>query len=241
MVQHNHGAGSTSAVDPFAVLSSSQYLSPLSDANRRSLAAIAVVRHFETGDEIIPQAEMVNSFYVVASGRVKMLKAMPNGRQVVLALFGPGQLFGTVDAIGRQPSRGSLLALTEQVCCLEIEREPLFELLERHADLATRLLVALTPHFSECKNCIVELACLRIEARLARLLMKLATSAGYEKDGELFVPIALSRQDLADMTGTTIETCIRIMSRWGKDGVVETRDDGFVVHDPAQLGRLSAS
>lgn len=232
--------GSGDAVDPLAILSASQYLAPLSEDNRQSLAGISTLRQFEAGDEIIPQAELVEHFFVVAAGRVKMLRAMPNGRQVVLAIFGPGQLFGTVDAIGRQTSRGSLIALTGEVTCLEFERAALFRLLEQHADLAMNLLVALTPHFSECKNCIVELACLRIESRLARLLMKLATSAGYERDEAVFVPIALSRQDLADMTGTTIETCIRIMSRWGKDGIVDTLDDGFAIRDSARLGRLSA-
>ena len=226
--------------DPLAILSASQCLAPLSDENRHSLAEIATLRWFEAGEEIIGQAELVERFYVVATGRVKMLRAMPNGRQVVLAIFGQGQLFGTVDAIGRQASSGSLIALTTDVSCLELERPALFRLLEQHTDLAMNLLVALTPHFSECKNCIVELACLRIESRLARLLMKLGTSAGYEKDGAIFVPIALSRQDLADMTGTTVETCIRIMSRWGKDEIVETLDDGFAIHDRVRLSRLSA-
>ncbi|MDA8019672.1 MAG: Crp/Fnr family transcriptional regulator [Thermoanaerobaculia bacterium] len=226
--------------DPVAVLDGSPVLAPLSDANRRSLAEIAISRRFERGDEIVPQGETSNRFYVVASGRVKMLRSLPNGRRVVLSVFGPGQLFGVADAIGRQASRGAHLALTEAVSCLEIGRAELFRLLGQQVDLAANLLVALTPHFSECKNCIVELACLRVESRLARLLTKLATSTGYERDGGVFVPIVLSRQDLADMTGTTIETCIRIMSRWGKEGLVETRDDGFSIRDPEGLSRLSA-
>lgn len=224
--------------DPTRVLAESQYLAPLSEENRRALAEIARFRRFEADEVILPQAEPVLSFFVVAAGRVKKQRAMPNGRQVVLGLYGPGLLFGTADAIGRQPSHGSLIAMTD-VLCLEIRRDELFSLMRRHGSLATELLVALTPHFSECKNCIVELACLRIEARLARLLGKLARSAGYQQDDRIVVPIALSRQDLADMTGTTIETTIRIMSRLGKDHVVETRDDGFVIHDATELARLA--
>jgi CRP/FNR family transcriptional regulator len=58
--------------------------------------------------------------------------------------------------------------------------------------------------------------------------------------GGTFVPLALSRQELADLTGTTIETCIRIMSRWSKDHVVLTEKDGFIVLDRAALESLAA-
>lgn len=56
-----------------------------------------------------------------------------------------------------------------------------------------------------------------------------------------FIPMALSRQDLADLTGTTIETCIRVMSRWGKEGTVRTEKDGFVVLDRAALGKIAST
>ena len=58
--------------------------------------------------------------------------------------------------------------------------------------------------------------------------------------GGTYIPLALSRQELADLTGTTIETCIRIMSRWNKDEVVRTDKDGFVVVDRAELERIAA-
>jgi CRP/FNR family transcriptional regulator len=61
---------------------------------------------------------------------------------------------------------------------------------------------------------------------------------GQPRAGGRFVPMPLSRQELADLTGTTIETCIRIMSRWGKEGIVSTERDGFVVKDAAALQRL---
>ena len=75
----------------------------------------------------------------------------------------------------------------------------------------------------------------RIEARFARLFLKLADQMGRSERGGTFIPLSLSRQELADMTGTTIETCIRIMSRWGKENVVHTDKDGFVVLDRKEL------
>ena len=92
----------------------------------------------------------------------------------------------------------------------------------------------------ELTNRLAELTGGRIEPRFARLFLKLATEMGRAERGGTFIPLALSRQELADMTGTTIETCIRIMSRWNKEDVVRTEKDGFVVLDRAELERIAA-
>jgi CRP/FNR family transcriptional regulator len=102
------------------------------------------------------------------------------------------------------------------------------------------LLLGLTQRLVELTTRIAELSGTRVEARLARLLLKMADDIGRDERGGRFIPLALSRQELADMTGTTIETAIRIMSRWGKEGVVRTEKDGFVVLDRAALERVSA-
>jgi CRP/FNR family transcriptional regulator len=64
---------------------------------------------------------------------------------------------------------------------------------------------------------------------------------GRQERGGTFVPLSLSRQELADMTGTTIETCIRIMSRWGKQNIVRTEKDGFVVLNKIALEGVGES
>jgi Crp-like helix-turn-helix domain len=86
---------------------------------------------------------------------------------------------------------------------------------------------------------LTELSGGRVEGRLARFFLKLAHDMGQRRDGGTFIPLVLSRQELADMIGTTIETSIRIMSRWSKDGVVRTEKDGFVVEDHAALEAAS--
>jgi len=78
----------------------------------------------------------------------------------------------------------------------------------------------------------------RVETRFARLFLKLADRMGESRGAARFIPMPLSRQELAALTGTTIEPCIRIMSRWGKEGVVTTEREGFVVSDRSTLERL---
>jgi CRP-like cAMP-binding protein len=96
-------------------------------------------------------------------------------------------------------------------------------------------MLGLTVRLVELTNRLAELSGTRIEPRFARLFLKLAGEMGRQERGGTFVPLALSRQELADMTGTTIETAIRIMSRWGKEEIVRTEKDGFVILDRRTL------
>jgi CRP/FNR family transcriptional regulator len=102
------------------------------------------------------------------------------------------------------------------------------------------LLLGMTIRMVELTNRLAELSGGRIEPRLARLFLKLADQMGRNERGGTLIPLALSRQELADMTGTTIETAIRIMSRWGKQDIVRTDKDGFVILDKRTLEAIAA-
>ncbi len=204
-----------------------------------ALAELATMCTFRRGEKILAEGDLARSFYLIFIGRVKMYRALPTGRNVVLALFSPGELFGAVAALGAQTCDASMSA-QEDTSCLEISRDDLFELFKTRPELVGELLPVLTQRLAECKNCIVELTCYRVETRFAHLLLKFADSVGRPKSDGTFVPIPLSRQELADMTGTTIETCIRIMSRWGKQDVVETRRNGFLIKNREALEQLAS-
>jgi CRP/FNR family transcriptional regulator len=103
------------------------------------------------------------------------------------------------------------------------------------------LLVGLTHRLVELTNRLAELSGGRVEARLARFFLKLAADIGQKRADGVFVALVLSRQELADMIGTTIETAIRIMSRWGKDDIVRTEKDGFLVVNREALETMALS
>ncbi len=103
------------------------------------------------------------------------------------------------------------------------------------------LLLGLTQRLVELTNRLTEMTGGRIEARFARLFLKLSDNIGRPSQEGVVIPMPLSRQELADLTGTTIETCIRIMSRWGKDEIVLTEKDSFVLVDRPTLEELAAS
>lgn len=206
----------------------------LDAADRRTIAAVTTIQRFSRGATIFEQGMPSDAFYTIAAGRVKVFKMMPTGKDLILEVFGQGDPLGAVAAYDGRPFPASAVAL-EDTTCLVIPRPAFFTLLERHPSLVRGLMAGLTMRLIELTNRLAELSGGRIESRFARLFLKLATDMGRAERGGVFVPLPLSRQELADMTGTTIETCIRIMSRWGKDSIVRTEKDGFVVLDRAAL------
>jgi len=213
--------------------------SRLSPADRQAVAQVARVQEFARGDTIFEQESPSNAFYAIASGRVKIFKMMPNGKDVILEVFGPGDPLGAVAAYMDRPFPASASALEDTVCVI-IPRPAFFQLIETQPSLVRGLLLGLTARLVELTNRLAELTGGRIEPRFARLFLKLASEMGRAERGGTFVPLALSRQELADLTGTTIETCIRIMSRWNKDNVVRTEKDGFVVLGHSELERIAS-
>lgn len=222
------------------LLSHATLFRTLSLEDRRRLAAVTTAASFHKGDAIFREDEDSTYLYTVLNGRVKIVKLTPSGQEAILEVFGPGDPLGAVVAYEGRPYPASAVAL-EDTTCLRIERGAFFSLLEQHPSLVRGVLSGLNLRLVELTKRITELTGGRVENRIARLFVRLSREFGRPERGGTFIPMALTRQELADMTGTTVETCIRIMSRWGKDGVVRTEADGFVVLDDEALGILSQS
>jgi CRP-like cAMP-binding protein len=211
----------------------------LSAEDRQRVATVARIKTFAKGDTVFAEAEPSDFFYSVASGRVKVVKMLPSGKEVILEVFGAGEPLGAVAVYEGRPFPASAIAMDETSCIL-IPRAAFFTLLEQHPTLVRGILTGLTLRLIELTKRLAELSGGRVEARFARLFFKLAHDIGRPGgSGGTFIALPLSRQELADMTGTTIETCIRIMSRWGKDEIVRTEKDGFTVLDSAALEALA--
>jgi CRP/FNR family transcriptional regulator len=213
----------------------------LSAEDRQRVAGVARLATFAKGETIFAEAEPSAHFYSVASGRVKVVKMLPSGKEVILEVFGAGEPLGAVAVYEGRPFPASAIAMEDTTCIL-IARGAFFALLEQHPTLVRGILTGLTLRLIELTKRLAELSGGRVEARFARLFLKLSHDVGQQRDGGgRFIALPLSRQELADMTGTTIETCIRIMSRWGKDDIVRTEKEGFTVLDLAALEALANS
>jgi CRP/FNR family transcriptional regulator len=212
----------------------------LSASLRSRVAEVARLKSYERGELIFSEGDPSDAFIVIVSGRVKVFKSTPAGKEVILEIFGAGDPLGAVAVYEGAPFFASAMTL-EPTQILRIEQSAFFRLLEQDSALVRGLLAGLTVRLAELTRRLAELSGARVEARFARLFLKLSDRLGRPERGGIFVPMPLSRQELADLSGTTIETAIRIMSRWQREEVLLTQKDGFVVLNRDVLDEVSAS
>jgi CRP-like cAMP-binding protein len=219
------------------LLRSSTLYRNLSGEDQRRLAAVSLARTYEKGETLFAEGDPPDFLVTIARGRVKVVKTIPSGKEIILEIFGPGDPVGAVVAYEGRPYPASAVAIERSECIL-VRRTEFFALFERHPSLVRGFLTGMAQRIVELTRRIPEVAGGRVETRFAHLFLKLADRMGRNRTDGRFVPLPLSRQELADLAGTTIETSIRIMSRWGKEGIVLTERDGFLVKDQAAHERL---
>ncbi|HEY7293162.1 MAG TPA: Crp/Fnr family transcriptional regulator [Vicinamibacterales bacterium] len=208
--------------------------------DRQRLSAVSSMQAYDKGALLFSEGDPSDQLYTIVNGRVKVYKTTARGSDVILEIFGPGDPVGAVAVYEGRPYPASAVTL-EPTTCLLIPRQSFFTLLETHPSMVRGLLGGLTHRLVELTNRLAELSGGRVEARLARFFLKLTADMGQNRPDGVYIPLSLSRQELADMIGTTIETSIRIMSRWGKEELVRTEKQGFLVVDRPGLEAIAQS
>lgn len=207
-------------------------------ADRARLAAAGRLQSFERGEDIFQEGDAPDTLVLVVEGRVKIFKRLGTGRELILHIFGPGDPLGVVAVYEDRPYMASAQALESTVCFL-LPQRGFFSLLESSPTLVRGILSSFTMRLIELTERLAELTGTHVEARIAKLFVKLVDQFGQKQADGIFLPMPLTRQELADLTGTTIETCIRTMSRWSKEHLVLTERNGFLVLNPPALRVLA--
>ncbi|MGH7043831.1 MAG: Crp/Fnr family transcriptional regulator [Acetobacteraceae bacterium] len=172
------------------------------------------------GQSFFAQGEPAKAFYVLVDGRVRIAQVTPEGHQVTLRYIGPGQMFGTVPLFAGGPYPASALAVLPCTAArwdLGLTRR----LAERHPAILANALAIVGGRLQDMQNRYREFATERVERRIARAVLQLARPQhGTDPGREIDFPI--SRQDIAEMTGTTLHTVSRILSGWEQRGLLES-------------------
>lgn len=203
----------------------------------RDVEALAVVAREEAHRArayVFREGDAPRWFYLVRSGHVKIVRHAKTGKDVVLELLGPGEIFGGVAVIEKRPYPASAQA-TEPTVVVKIPADPMIALAERHPAFIKEMALMIGRRLRAAHDSVTSLAADPVEARLAATLLRLATREGTTSDRGVTLPFHLTRQSLADMTGTTVETAIRIVSRWLRDGLLEEDGDRLVLADQEAL------
>ncbi len=194
-------------------------------------------RTFAPDTIIFLEGDPADRLWVVQAGQVKIVKTTSEGQENLLEAITTGEMFGGA-AILFPVHPATAVAMTETTT-LSLERDPFLQLIRQYPDIALRIIALLGERLRAAMK-MRALSTERVEVRLASILLKLCDKVGQQTDEGIRIRMSLSRQDLADMSGTTIETAIRMMSRFRKEGLARTEPGGYiVVTDCDRLKRLS--
>lgn len=202
------------------------------------LGSAAVEEAFRAREFIFLEGDPAKWFYVVKSGHVKILRQSRTGKDVVLELLGPGEVFGGVAVIEQRPYPAAAQA-TDSAAVVKIPAEAMIALSERHPSLVKELALMIGRRLRAAHDSVKSLAIDPVESRLAAALLRLAERQGARDAHGITIPFHLTRQSLADMSGTTVETAIRVVSRWLRDGLVRDEEGRLGLTDLEALRALA--
>jgi len=213
-------------------------LSSLSQSDWEKVKHLFVVKHFGKDEYIFFEGDPSFWLGVVLEGRVKMIKHSEGGKDVVLNLIAPGEMLGEVAAFNGEPYPATAQAMGPTVVA-SIHRDDYLHLLKQYPALALRVIEELGRRLRGAQEMIKSMAVERVERRIARILLKLAAATGSSNEEGIVIEMPLTRQDIAEMTGTTVETAIRTMSKFRKKGLVQTKRGRVTILQPHQLVRIA--
>jgi CRP-like cAMP-binding protein len=201
--------------------------------------AIGVLRSIEEGGFFFMQGDPASHAYVLVEGRVKMIQITPGGNQITLRIMTPGQTFGGIALL--KPEAG--YPVTAQ--CMENSRAmawntaQLRELALIEPSISLNTMQLMHGYITELQEREQALVTERVDRRIARVLLKLAAQSGKKVEEGVLIDLPLTRQDVAEMSGTTLYTVSRTLNEWERDGLLMIGREMVVIREPHGLVRLA--
>ncbi len=203
------------------------------DETERLLAA-ARTQKVPDGGFFFLQGDPAEHLFVLQEGLVRLGQVTPDGQQVLQRLIGPGTMFG---AVALMPNAVYPVSAEAAADCqaLTWSTRQMMGFVKEMPTLALNALRMMAGHVQEVQDRLRELATQRVERRLAGALLRLAAQTGRKVEEGVLIGIALSRQDLAEMTGTTLYTVSRILSQWEEQGLIRSGRERVIIRYPHGL------
>ncbi|PKN71004.1 MAG: transcriptional regulator [Deltaproteobacteria bacterium HGW-Deltaproteobacteria-12] len=188
----------------------------VSPENLKLLASRAIYKKFKPGELVIGEADPIRAFYVVISGRLKLSKSSPEGREQTLSLLGPGDPFGLCTAFATDSFPASAMSMEESVVMI-IPGEFMEAIARREAALLLNIIQILSSRLKESMVLIESLALKEIPGRLSSFLLHaLSRNTGQNNKLEL----TISQRELAKILGATPEALSRTLRKMSNDGIL---------------------
>jgi len=210
----------------------------MSDEDLDRLLAHATARRVPQGDAVFEQGQQAASFFLLLHGRLKVTQVTQDGQQIIVRVVHPGDLFGFAKALQRSDYPGTARAATESVILgWPTNLWPSF--VEQNPRLAVSAMQTIGQRLEEAHTRIREMSTEEVERRVAHAVLRLSRQAGRKEEDGIRIDFPISRQDIAEMTGTTLHTVSRILSAWEARGLVEGGRQKLLVRDMNGLSALA--
>jgi CRP/FNR family transcriptional regulator len=199
------------------------------------VAAVAVPRSFAPGESVFREGDASNTCYVVRDGRARAIREHADGRQITLATFGPGDIFGEL-AMFDDERRSATVEAIEELDVLAILGSDMRRLMREHADIAVKLAVALVRRLRSTNERLAQQSFQTVQSRVATALAQLVDQARAAGAAERDVEVTTTQADLAKLAGSSRESASRFLAVLERAGVISQGRGRLTVHDPAALG-----
>lgn len=204
-----------------------------------AIARLAIVRLVEEGSYFFFQGDPAEYMFIMTHGRAKLCNLTEDGQQVNLRSLFPVQLFGAIGAVSPNATYPACAQALEDSTALAIPSQAFSRLLEKRTHLAFGMMRLMTGYIREMQHRYTELATEKVEKRIAHTLLRLAVQSGRKIEAGVLIDLPFSRQDLAEMSGTTLYTVSRVLSAWEKAGLIATGRELVTLTNPHGLVRIA--
>ncbi|WP_209883427.1 Crp/Fnr family transcriptional regulator [Rhizobium leguminosarum] len=221
-----------------AVLRSLPLFERMTDSDLDSMLEHALPRRVARGDAVFEQGAHAKSFFLLLHGRLKVTQVTHDGQQIIVRMVHPGDLFGFAMALRRSDYPGTARAAAESLV-LGWPTDMWSRFVEQNPRLAVTAMQTIGQRLEEAHTRIREMSTEEVEKRVAHAVLRLSKQAGRTVDAGIRIDFPISRQDIAEMTGTTLHTVSRIFSAWEAKGIVQGGRQKLTVTDSHRLLRLA--
>lgn len=199
-------------------------LPPFSGIDEKSLRDIldmARASRVKVGERVFEQDGEAREFFLLLDGNIRVVKLTPDGEQVVPRYISAGELFGIARALNMETYPASAVAASD--CVVLSWPTAIWDgMVAKHPTFATNTYRTVGKRLAETQQQVVELATARVEQRVANAILKLANQTGRRTPEGILIDFPVTRQDISEMTGTTLHTVSRLMSSWEDLGWVKS-------------------
>ncbi|WP_108483039.1 Crp/Fnr family transcriptional regulator [Oceaniglobus ichthyenteri] len=200
----------------------------------RAILDQATSHRFDSNVSVFEQSAPARRFFLLLDGTVRVVKITPNGEQVTFLHIPSGQLFGIAQALGRDTYPATAIAACE-ILALSWPTSLWREFVTDYQGFATETYKVVGDRVDEMNTRIVEMSTQHVEQRIARALLRLVNQSGRRTEDGIEISFPITRKDVSEMAGTTLQTVSRLLSGWEKDGLITSQRKKIIICDPHRL------